>query len=184
MTAALCRKRPSPMGSGRQRTWACGIIYLLGQLNNFLSDKATQPHMTMADVCAAFNARSHFRRIFHRHGWARSRRRVRRFRGGVYQRLRRMTKRRTMEERKGFARRIAGWTNSWRTRGRRSNGSPRATARASDHRHDDVACVSLARHCQGEGRLPRGFGLTRLIDLPIAWTDPWEALGLRAPELA
>ncbi len=53
MTAALCRKRPSPLASGQRRTWACSIIYTLGQLN-FLSDKATKPHMTMADVCAAF----------------------------------------------------------------------------------------------------------------------------------
>jgi hypothetical protein len=53
MTAALSRKRPSPLASGQPRTWACGIIYVLGQLN-FLSDKASQPHMTMAEVCAAF----------------------------------------------------------------------------------------------------------------------------------
>ena len=53
MTAALCRKRPSPLTSGQPRTWACGIIYVLGQLN-FLSDKASQPTMTMAEVCAAF----------------------------------------------------------------------------------------------------------------------------------
>jgi Domain of unknown function (DUF6398) len=53
MTAALCRKRPTPLVSGQPRVWACSIIYTLGQLN-FLSDKATQPHMTMADVCAAF----------------------------------------------------------------------------------------------------------------------------------
>jgi hypothetical protein len=53
MTAALCRKRPSPL-AGQPRTWACGIIYVLGQIN-FLSDKATQPYMTMADVCAAFS---------------------------------------------------------------------------------------------------------------------------------
>jgi hypothetical protein len=53
MTAALCRKRPSPLASGQPRTWACGIIYTLGQLN-FLSDKASRPHMTMAEVCAAF----------------------------------------------------------------------------------------------------------------------------------
>ena len=33
-----------------------------------------------------------------------------------------------------------------------------------------------------EGRLPRGFGLTRLVDLPVAWTDQWDALGLRAPQ--
>ena len=32
-----------------------------------------------------------------------------------------------------------------------------------------------------DGRLPRGFGLKRLIDLPIAWPDQWRALGLRAP---
>jgi hypothetical protein len=54
MTAALCRKRPSPLASGQTRTWACGIVYTLGQLN-FLSDKATQPYMAMADVCAAFS---------------------------------------------------------------------------------------------------------------------------------
>jgi hypothetical protein len=53
MTAALCRKRPSPLASGQPRTWACGIMYALGQLN-FLSDKATQPYMGMRDVCAAF----------------------------------------------------------------------------------------------------------------------------------
>jgi hypothetical protein len=53
MTAALCRKRPSPLVSGQARTWACGIIHTLGQLN-FLSDKETKPYMTMADVCATF----------------------------------------------------------------------------------------------------------------------------------
>lgn len=53
MAAALCRKRPSPLASGQPRTWACGIIYALGQLN-FLSDKASQPYMTLAEVCAAF----------------------------------------------------------------------------------------------------------------------------------
>jgi Domain of unknown function (DUF6398) len=50
----LCRKRPSPLASGQRRTWACSIIYVLGQIN-FLSDKATQPYMAMADVCAAFS---------------------------------------------------------------------------------------------------------------------------------
>jgi hypothetical protein len=53
MTAALSRKRPSPLGSGQPRTWACGIVYLLGQLN-FLSDKASTPCMAMAEVCAGF----------------------------------------------------------------------------------------------------------------------------------
>jgi site-specific DNA recombinase len=32
-----------------------------------------------------------------------------------------------------------------------------------------------------DGRLPRGFGVKRLMDLPIAWPDQWSALGLRAP---
>jgi hypothetical protein len=53
MAAALCRKRPSPVVLGQIRSWACGIVYALGQVN-FLADKATQPYMTMADVCAAF----------------------------------------------------------------------------------------------------------------------------------
>lgn len=53
MTAALCRKRPSPLASGQARSWACGIVHLLGQLN-FLTDKASEPHMTTAALCAAF----------------------------------------------------------------------------------------------------------------------------------
>ena len=32
-----------------------------------------------------------------------------------------------------------------------------------------------------DARLPRGLGLKRLIDLPMAWPDQWRALGLRAP---
>ncbi len=53
MAAALCRKRTSPVTSGQPRTWACAIIYVLGQIN-FLSDRSTKPYMTMADVCTAF----------------------------------------------------------------------------------------------------------------------------------
>jgi hypothetical protein len=53
MAAALARKRPSPLASGQPRSWACGIIYALGQVN-FLADRATQPYMRMVDVCAAF----------------------------------------------------------------------------------------------------------------------------------
>ena len=29
-----------------------------------------------------------------------------------------------------------------------------------------------------EGRLPRGFGVKRLMDLPMAWSQQWTALGL------
>jgi hypothetical protein len=32
-----------------------------------------------------------------------------------------------------------------------------------------------------EGRLPRGYGLKRLVDLPMAWPGQWRALGLQAP---
>ena len=31
-----------------------------------------------------------------------------------------------------------------------------------------------------DGRLPRSFGVTRLVDLPMAWIDQWAALGLKA----
>jgi Domain of unknown function (DUF6398) len=53
MTAALCRKRPSPLASGQPRTWACGIVYVLGRIN-FLSDPSFSPHMTTAELCGAF----------------------------------------------------------------------------------------------------------------------------------
>jgi hypothetical protein len=32
-----------------------------------------------------------------------------------------------------------------------------------------------------QGRLPRGFGLKRLLDLPIAWPEQRTRLGLEAP---
>jgi site-specific DNA recombinase len=32
-----------------------------------------------------------------------------------------------------------------------------------------------------EGRLPRGFGVKRLMDLPMVWSQQWTALGLKAP---
>ena len=53
MAAALCRKRPSPLASGQPRTWACAILYELGRVN-FLPDRSTQPHMTLAELRAAF----------------------------------------------------------------------------------------------------------------------------------
>jgi len=51
--AALCRKRPSPLTSGHQQTWACAVLYALGQIN-FLHDKSTTPYMSMADLCGHF----------------------------------------------------------------------------------------------------------------------------------
>src|SRR6478672_7629070 len=32
-----------------------------------------------------------------------------------------------------------------------------------------------------EGRLLRGFGVKRLMDLPLIWADQWRALRLKAP---
>ena len=45
--------------------------------------------------------------------------------------------------------------------------------------------ISLAFLCPAlvkaaiDGRLPRGFGVKRLMDLPMAWPEQWAALGLR-----
>ena len=52
-TAALCRKRPSPLASGRPNAWACGIIYALGFVN-FLFDKSQEPYMNATDLCKSF----------------------------------------------------------------------------------------------------------------------------------
>jgi site-specific DNA recombinase len=32
-----------------------------------------------------------------------------------------------------------------------------------------------------DGNLPRGFNMTRLVDLPILWSEQWSALGLKRP---
>jgi site-specific DNA recombinase len=32
-----------------------------------------------------------------------------------------------------------------------------------------------------EGRLPRGFSIKRLTDLPMLWSEQWRAIGLRPP---
>ncbi len=53
MTAALARKRPSPLESGRANTWACGIVYTIGFVN-FLFDKSFPPYINAEDLCAAF----------------------------------------------------------------------------------------------------------------------------------
>ena len=51
--AGLCRKRPSPLVSGNLQTWACAVLYAIGQIN-FLSDKSSAPYMAMADLCGHF----------------------------------------------------------------------------------------------------------------------------------
>ncbi len=53
LAVALARKRPSPLGRGQTRTWACGITYTIGTVN-FLFDPAQPLHMRGADLCALF----------------------------------------------------------------------------------------------------------------------------------
>jgi len=55
-TAALCRKRPSPLKRGRADIWACGIVYALGTVN-FLFDQSQDPHMSAGELCAAFGVK-------------------------------------------------------------------------------------------------------------------------------
>jgi hypothetical protein len=50
MAAALSIKRPSPLESGRARSWAAGIVYALGRVN-FLSDDSREPHMSLGEMC-------------------------------------------------------------------------------------------------------------------------------------
>ncbi len=47
----LCRKRPSPLQSGRARTWAAGIIYAIAS-NNFVFDRSQPIHYTAEELAA------------------------------------------------------------------------------------------------------------------------------------
>lgn len=53
MAATLCRKRPSPVTTGKTNTWACGIVYSVGRIN-FLFDKSQTPHMRADELCQHF----------------------------------------------------------------------------------------------------------------------------------
>jgi hypothetical protein len=52
-TAALCRKRPSPLTRGKPETWACGITHAIGMCN-FLFDSSQTPHMKASDLYQVF----------------------------------------------------------------------------------------------------------------------------------
>lgn len=52
-TAALCRKKPSPLVSGNINTWACAILHALGTVN-FLFDKSQNPFISATDLASAF----------------------------------------------------------------------------------------------------------------------------------
>jgi len=56
-TAALCRKRQSPLISGRDKTWACGITHAIG-MANFLFDSSFEPHISAKDLYAWFGVSS------------------------------------------------------------------------------------------------------------------------------
>jgi hypothetical protein len=53
MTAALSRKRPSPILQGQPKSWACGIVLAVGRVN-FLFDPSQEPHLTIAGFCKLF----------------------------------------------------------------------------------------------------------------------------------
>ncbi len=53
MTAALCRKRPSPLSNGNLNVWACAIVHALGRVN-FLFDHAQTPHLTAPELAQLF----------------------------------------------------------------------------------------------------------------------------------
>jgi len=52
-TAALCRKRPSPLEKGKIESWACGITHAIGMVN-FLFDKSQTPHIGSAELYKKF----------------------------------------------------------------------------------------------------------------------------------
>lgn len=49
----LCRKRPSPLLSGSEESWAAGIVRAIGTVN-FLFDKSQTPHCAAPDIYAFF----------------------------------------------------------------------------------------------------------------------------------
>lgn len=49
LCASLCRKRPSPVVSGKANTWACGIIHAIGTVN-FLFDADSKPYVKSSEL--------------------------------------------------------------------------------------------------------------------------------------
>jgi Domain of unknown function (DUF6398)/Plasmid pRiA4b ORF-3-like protein len=52
-TAALCRKRPSPLASGKDATWACGLTHAIGMVN-FLFDPTQTTHISASEIYQIF----------------------------------------------------------------------------------------------------------------------------------
>ncbi len=53
VAATLARKRPTPLVSGKVQTWACGIVYAVGQVN-FVFDKSQAVRTTADELSEAF----------------------------------------------------------------------------------------------------------------------------------
>ena len=49
----LCRKRPSPLLSGKAQSWAAGVVYAIGA-NNFIFDNTQAINMTGAEIAEPF----------------------------------------------------------------------------------------------------------------------------------
>jgi hypothetical protein len=56
LTAALARKRLSPLVRGQPKVWAASILHALG-LVNFLFDRSQTPSMSVNELCAAFEVK-------------------------------------------------------------------------------------------------------------------------------
>ena len=54
MAATLARKRPSPLSSGKAKTWAAAIAHAVGGVN-FLFDKTQNPYIRADDLATAFD---------------------------------------------------------------------------------------------------------------------------------
>ncbi|MEK7274961.1 MAG: DUF6398 domain-containing protein [Candidatus Desantisbacteria bacterium] len=57
LSAALARKRPSPLLRGQSNVWAAGILHALGMVN-FLFDRSQTPSMSLDELCTAFDVKS------------------------------------------------------------------------------------------------------------------------------
>src|SRR5437764_10714214 len=53
LTAALARKRPSPLTRGKPEVWACAVLRVIGWVN-FLDDSSQTPHMKLTAIDKAF----------------------------------------------------------------------------------------------------------------------------------
>ena len=51
--AKLCRKKPSPLLSGSEESWAAGTVHAIGMMN-FLFDRSQTPHCAASDIYEFF----------------------------------------------------------------------------------------------------------------------------------